>query len=237
MFRILIVEDIEDTLRELKELILSKFAKIGDSPRVEIDLAETVAEAERLIKAAWDRKRPYHAVILDFYLPKKEGLDAMEMDQSLCLLMRDLMPSTLVAHITAYPYDGPVKEHLRDIHQAQLDPRAFALSKLDVDYAGDLIRKLKAFLLGMRIEEQMEIIFGADMELSFAARGRMVPNRNTNGGSLTHSIASLTRDIEMYWKDLDMTLNKRLRERIERTFRVEEVNKQVRVSLLQKAER
>ena len=230
MFRILIIEDIENTLREIKEAILLAFAK-EEVPAPRIDTATSVAEGEQFIREAYDQKKQYHAVILDFYLPEEEGYDAMKMNESLCLLLRDLMPNTLVAHITAYPDYGPVKDHLREVHHEQIDPRAFALSKLKNDYGDDLIRKLKAFLFGMRIEEQIESIFGQDAELSFSARGRM-RNRPKTGGSLTHSIAALSRDIESYWYALDH----QLQERIRRIFRVETFDeKEVRVSLLHKA--
>jgi CheY-like chemotaxis protein len=231
MYRILIVEDIENTLHGLKRAILASFSRAEEPLMVQVHTAESVAQGNKLIEAAYEQKKPYHAVILDFYLPAEDGLDATKMDESLCLLMRDLMPSTLVAHITAYPDHGPVKQHLLKVHQAQIDPRAFALSKLEADYADDLINKLKAFFFGVRIEEQMDALFGHDLELSFAARGRLMRNRGEIVGSLTHNIAALSRDIEMYWKDLDDML----KARIKRIFRVETVNKEIRVSLLQKA--
>ena len=230
MFRILIVEDIENTLRELKKAILAAFAK-EETPVLQIHTAASVVEGRELIEVAYDQKRPYHAVVLDFYLPAQDGHDATKMDESLCLLLRESMGSTLVAHITIYPDSEDVKEHLLKIHQVQIDPRAFALSKKDPDYSLDLIRKLKAFLFGRRIEEQMESIFGPDAELSFAARGRMNRGRGEIGTSQTHPIAALSRDIESFWPDLDP----KLKERIKRVFRVEMCDKEARVSLLHKA--
>lgn len=229
MFRILIVEDVKDTLRELKAYIEEAFAKFEDGA-VKIYTAGTVADGKRLIQEAFSKKRPFHAVVLDFRLPAATGHNT-NVDETLCLLMRELMPSTLVAHITAYGFDEVVERHLRLVHHGRLDPRAFTLYKTDEDYSGDLVRQLKAFLYGMRIEEQLVNIFGADEELSFAARGRMLRNPGGGGGSVTHNIAALTRDIEAHWHELDM----QMQQKIKKIFRVEDQIKPVRVSLLRRS--
>jgi CheY-like chemotaxis protein len=233
MFRILIVEDIKGTLKELTEFISAAFEEPDGEINVSIHAAESVSEAKQLIEEAHGKRRPYHAVILDFMLPPQPGKQTA-IDESLCALIRISMKSTLVAHITMYTEDPAVKDHLRRVHQEEIHPQSFALAKSDGRYAIELVKKLRTFLYGKRIEEQMNLLFGEQAELSYIARGRgrAVPNRSKIERDSTLDIASLRRDIVAHWPDLD----ERLKERIQLVFRVDPDSKPVRISLVREGE-
>lgn len=233
LFRILIVEDIKDTLKQLRLYISEALREPDGAPSVVIQTAESVEDAKHLILEAKEREQPYHAVVLDFKLPKQMGHypELPNIDESLCLLIRQTMSATLVAHITAYIDDEVVRSHLRLVHQEQVDPRALVFSKAEGDYALKLIERLRAFLYGMRIEEQMAQVFDEPRELAFAARGRIERARSRGGRSLTHDIAALRRDIVAHWHYLD----KQLQNDIRKFFRVDDQSRPVRVSLRQAA--
>jgi CheY-like chemotaxis protein len=234
MFRILIVEDVKNTLRQLKIYISEALKEPDGAPSVVIHTAESVEDAKRLVLEAKEREQPYHAVVLDFKLPEQMGhkpeLPDRE-DKSLCLLIRQKMSATLVAHITAYIADEVVRNHLRLVHQEQVNPRALVFSKAEGDYSIKLVERLRAFLYGMRIEEQMAHVFGEPQELAFAARGRVERARSRGGRSLTHDIAALRRDIVAHWHYLDEQLQNQIRQ----FFRVDDKSRPIRVSLRQAA--
>jgi len=96
MFRILIVEDIRSMLRELAEFLSETLSE--SETMLRIDTAETVRDARSLIETAYSNKRPYHAVLLDFNLPMDRGFTA-EIDESLCLAVRELMPTTCGSYL------------------------------------------------------------------------------------------------------------------------------------------
>lgn len=222
MFRLLIVEDVKGTLKQLALFISEALKEPDGKPCVVIHTAEAVEDAEQLILGAAEKNQPYHAAILDFKLPRRVGLnpELPDIDQSLCLLIRQKMRSTLIAHITAYMGDEVVREHLRLVHQEQINPKALVFSKADSEYALKLVERLRAFLYGMRIEEQIALVFGEMQELGFATKGgtersrsraRAKRSRSRAQRSLTHDIAALRRDITAHWHYLDEQLQDRIR--------------------------
>lgn len=233
MFRILIVEDIRDTLKQLQLFISEALRGPDAEPSVVIHAAEAVEDAKQLILEAKERGQPYHAVVLDFKLPKQVGHnpELPDTDESLCLLIRQQTRDTLVAHITAYRDDEVVSRHVRLVHEEQIDPWALIFSKADSEYALNLVERLRAFLYGMRIEEQITHVFGGSSELAFAARGRVERTRSRAERSLTHDIAALRRDIVTHWHYLDKPIQNLIR----KYFRVDDQSRPVRVSLRQAA--
>lgn len=227
MYRILIVEDIEKVLAQIKAYLQEAFAE----GVVRIHSACSVGQAHRAIDEAYERRKPYDAIVLDFLLPKETG-DHPDIDESLCLKVRKLMPGTLVAHLTAFQDDETVRSHLRIVHQEQVDPHAFALSKSDTDYAVRLERKIKGYLYGTAIQEQLDSLFGRRSAPLFpTAKARSSTRRGER--SLTHTLASLSREIELHWHDLD----DQLQARIMNVFRVDAKSDPVRVSLMHKTEK
>ena len=228
MFRILIVEDVIETLELLKALISEGIVEPDGSPGVRIHTAVSVSEAMQMIREA---RKPYHAVVLDFKLPEQRGVESL-VDESLCLAVRRMQLPTLVAHITAYDEDPVVKEHLERVHQERVDRWGLKLSKTDEDYGIKLVRGLKAYLYGMRIEEQIRMLFGEQEALSFAGRARLMPTPGRIESSRTHDLAALCRDIVAYWHDLDDMLHGRIRQ----IFHVDDRSDPVRVSRLRPSE-
>lgn len=219
MFRILIIEDEEATSDRLNKRISRKI------PEAQVDTAMTVQEAHQFIEAAYEQKEPYDAVVLDIKLPESKG-DFPELDESICHSIKDLMPaSTIVAHISAYLDDLPVMEHMKKMHDEQID-RSFRLSKLDSDYFKKLESKLKSFLYGTRIENQMDKLFGSNEEPAFSSRNRSTRARSGDERSVTHELASLSRSIAAHWNELDESLQSR----IKRTFEVTTKDDRVIVS-------
>ncbi|HMG73131.1 MAG TPA: hypothetical protein VK582_06475 [Pyrinomonadaceae bacterium] len=228
MFRILIVEDDQGTFTAQMNAISRAFTEADGELGVSIHIARSVSKGKQTIEEAHRNKRPYHAVILDAKLPPEDGYPT-QVDESLCLLIRDLMKSTLVAHVSMYGDDEKVKDHLRRIHQEQINPKSFALSKSATD-AIELIKRLRSFLYSMRVEEQMNSLFGQQVDLSFAdkGRGRATAQRSRIERDSTLDLATLRRDIVAHWADLD----ERLKERIRLVFRVDPNSTPVRISLV-----
>jgi len=225
MFRILIVEDIIETLRQLKALLTESLCTTENELH-QIETALTVEDAHKLIVQARADKRPYDAIILDLMLPKQLG-DSTEVDESLCLMVQRFMPSTLIAHITAYTDDKTVREHLKNYHIEQID-RSFALSKTDIDYAQKLVIKLKVFLYSNQLERRLTQILGWPEASASIKPNQSKYIRMPGQESLTHEIAALTRDITRHWHDLD----EKLKDQIRRIFYVDDASDIIRVSLL-----
>lgn len=209
MFSILIVEDDPDTnlvLRENLELVL---------PNALVDGVESIEEAIQHLEAARERQEPYDAIILDVNLPKAIG-EQPEMDETLCGVIRSLMPrETIIAHVSAYLDDPKVINHMKTQHDEQID-RAFRLSKQDAEWASNLESKLKCFLYGAQISQQMDQLFGREDAPSSVHRNRAGRVHTGDDRSVTHKLSGLSRAIEMYWNDLDDSL----KARIQRTFEV-----------------
>jgi CheY-like chemotaxis protein len=224
MFRFLIVEDDLATLRVLTQLLELEFTPPGsEENRPQIDTASAVDQAKALIRNA---RKPYHAVILDFKLPRHRLGEFTEVDETLCLEVRQKMPSALVGHITSYPDDKLVQEHIQLYHTERITPNAFALSKLD-DWADKLLIQLKAFLYGKPIEERLDQFFGEESPDEPAqAAHRLDLTRGKS--SPTHDLADLCCDIVEHWDDLDEPLKKR----IGAIFKLDTNDRPIKISLL-----
>jgi CheY-like chemotaxis protein len=216
MFRILIVEDIKNTLEQLVDLIALHF------PDSQIDKATTVKEVLVWLATAEAEGWEYDAVILDFRLPVDKG-EYPNGSEVLCLAIRQKMPQAFIAHITAHPNDKEVKEHMQRVHREQVGFNAIDLSKLEVIWPEKLLDQLKQFLKGRRIEAQLETLFPSAMA-SRAGAGR---DRVRAAGGVTHQLAALSRDIIDFWPDLD----EKMKEKIQQFFHVDEAGKAIRVSL------
>ena len=118
------------------------------------------------------------------------------------------MPNALVAHITAYDKDELCKTHLEVAHAQQVD-RSFRLSK-NKSLLEELVSRLKRFVYGRRIENKLNRLFDSDSNLGYASGSRM---RDLMGSrSVTHELADLTREISNHWKDLDASMQERIKE-------------------------
>lgn len=227
MFRLLIVEDNASTVDTLKmnlNITFSRKHTDGSTLKPHIDVADTVDKAMQFINNT--KTSPYDAVILDFKLPKKNIGEHPEVDKSLCAAISRNMHSTVVAHITAYPEDDAVKEHNKKFHLERID-NGFVLSKLDTTYVDKLLKELKAFLYGKPIKEKIEQLF-KNAQLRFDPQTTPLQGRGRGARGLTHDLASLRRNIVAHWDDLDEGLKKLIRD----TFKLDESNRPIRISLL-----
>jgi CheY-like chemotaxis protein len=216
MFRILIVEDIKNTLEQLFDLIALHF------PDSQIDKAATVKEALEWLAKAETEEWEYDAVILDFRLPVDKG-EHPEGAEVLCLTIQQKMPQAFIAHITAHPNDKDVKEHMQRIHREQAGYSAIDLSKLEVIWPEKLLDQLKQFLMGQRIEMQLEALFPSALA-SRAGAGR---DRVRAAGGVTHQLAALSRDIIDFWPHLSEIT----KEKVKMFFHVDESDKTIKVEL------
>lgn len=214
MFYFLVVEDTRDSITAVTRLLETSFV------HCRIDVAETVKRGLELIHAASRQGRPYHAAILDFRLPYDTGAE-LKADTSLCCTIKDTKSPTLVIHWTAYPDDRELQDHLIQFHVEPDDPRASLVSKMELDWPRKLLSKLKAYLYGAQIREQINSVF-------FAKPGATV----RANACMTHDLNALFRVIVRHWDDLDDAL----REEIKGMFQVDSQARPIRISLVRDVE-
>jgi len=214
--RILLVEDDRKLLEQLEKLIREKVEGVL------IDVALNVPQAHQFLDQAYQKREPYDVVVLDLKLPPKAGLTA-ELDETICKSLKTKMPKALVAHITAYDKDEEVKTHLEMVHDQQPD-RSFRLKKVK-GFPLELINRLKRFLYGLRIEEKLNRLFDGESDMGYTFDIR--PRDSIGSRSVTHELADLTREISSHWKDLDASVQERIKE----SFNVTVDGEKVTVSL------
>lgn len=220
MYRFLIVEDMADARDQVAEYLGDLF------PGATVEAAETVREGAALIERA---QCPFDCVILDYMLPKDKGC-SHEGDVSLCNQVREAMPSTIVAHVSAYlGHDNALQEHLDRCHNELADPRAIILAK-DENWVRRLGITLKRHFVGKEIEYQLDDLFGREREQTLVGEGHV---ERANGarplGDTTYLLARVSQDITGNWDILDHALKQRIR----RLFKVvEEPGEPVRIGLL-----
>jgi CheY-like chemotaxis protein len=138
--QVLIVEDVQSLLKELRRFISEAI------PGVEVQSASTQEEAVRLIQKTAASGRQFDIVILDWRLPMSEG-GLPEGSPGLFRQLRDSMPDTVVAHITAYALDEEFIKHiLYEVMHSPLGPRSVFFSKAKGDYASELIYFMRRVL-------------------------------------------------------------------------------------------
>lgn len=217
MFRILVVEDNRGTLEQLHELLSEEF------PTGSIEIAEDVESGIKRFREA-AQTGGFDAVVLDFKLPVTTG-ENPEVDSTICHEIVRILPDTLVIHITAYPDDAAIEKHLKEAHLKlrEIGPKVVFLSKLELDWSLQLVKRLRSFLYGRRIEQQFDQLF------SFAPPGETTSRfRPRYSGGVTHPVAALSRDIIAHWDELDESL----RLKLQRYMNVVETAAGIRVSLL-----
>jgi DNA-binding LytR/AlgR family response regulator len=220
MFHILIVEDIEPILEELRLCFAREF------PDSTIDCARTVNEGLRLIDSAREKGWPYHAAVLDFMLPKDVG-EEEEVAESLCCEIRDMQHDTLVIHITSYIHRAGIAKHPRRLHQERSDPRALMIDKSEISWVAELLKNLKSYLYGNHIEARMDQLFRPSKDAHSISGFFPARRSSPDKGSLTIELAILCCEIASHWKDLDH----KLQNRIKATFDVDTAKDPVRISL------
>lgn len=218
MFRFLIVED------KLLEMLVGYLAKWFDGSNS--DSAATVEDGLKLIRSASSEKRPYDAAILDLKLPMRAGVHP-EIDDSLCREIQAIMSSTLVIHVTGYPTDPKVLDHLEAYHGGRNDPRSVIVNKGNTNWVDNLRTKAKARLYGDLIEQQIEDLFGSRARAAHAGLNMRTHRPSSERTSITMALSTLFGTIVAHWGDIDESQ----KERIRQTFHVDESKTPIQITM------
>lgn len=221
MFRFLVVEDKELTLKEVKARLSEEFD--GSV----IDTAGSVDEGSQYLATLFKKGVNYDAALLDFRLPSSLG-ENPEIDYSLCEEVRKNHPGTIVIHMTSYDRDPAILHHLAESHSEPTSPWPVLVSKKDINWPAVLCKRLRTFLFTREIAMQMDEIFGHLSTAGSFGRTAALRRPTAREGGVTHRLALLTQNIEKHWLDLAEPL----KERIRTTFVVDTAGEEVRVSLL-----
>lgn len=217
MYRVLVVEDIPLTKEQLVKVLHE-----GISEGVHVDAAGDVEEALAFVRGAED-SQPYDVAILDFKLPEKQG-EPPEIDVTVCAAITKTRHGTFIIHISGYPSDVKVKDHVATCHAEE--GGAVIIDK-SAGWSHEVLQKVRERLFGEPIRQQLEALFGP--EVAAGARPRSasisVPRARRCATGVLNTLVS---DIELYWADL----NDGLRQRIRDIFVVKDIEGGVRVSVL-----
>jgi len=208
--RILLVEDIEGTRRNLETLIHMHICGCI------VESARFVEDALQLIQRS---QADYDVAILDFQLPVRMG-EAVEVNDEVCCLLKATAPKVAVAHCSSFLGHPKVQAHLDKHHAGRPeDIHAFpAYSKSNANYAQILVDDLKSYIYGKRLGRQIDALFG-------------IPDpsmRSALVDSVTNPLSTLCRDIANYWKFLKIDSD---RKKIQAHFEITSVGTTARVQV------
>jgi hypothetical protein len=193
---------------------------------VQIDAAETTAEAEDLLNSTWDRDVQYAVVIVDVKLPKP-GQELV--DDSLSRLGTLIQPRSqdppAYFIVTTKPNDPKIVERLQEIawrlevykrsqHNSELAPRWCVFENGPERWDVKLFEAARPLIVAKWIKERIDELlplFGGSSVVDPAGdtqRGRRAPGAlQARAGrpafDPTQRLASLVRDIEINWEYLD----------------------------------
>jgi CheY-like chemotaxis protein len=217
-FRILVVEDEDDARRQVVELLREAL------PEARIDAADTVEKADAVIQDALNRGDSYDVAILDFKLPKSAGFNP-EVDDTLCQKLRRLDPGMLVGHITGFPEDPKIIEHINQCHGTGT-PRAPIVNKTSATWATELLDKTVEYLYRSRIERGLRQVFGSTT--AAGSYERALRPSAAWAPDLSSQLVDLTADIAESWPHLDPATRRRVQEQFQV---VEDAGRNLRVTL------
>lgn len=127
---ILVVEDEDDFRENLRKLLQENF------PGSHVEEAASVREGRELLDRK-DRTR-LDIVILDFRLPLPNG--GQEIDTSLCRLVRERHPDSLVIHVTAKQDHPLAVQHMREVHSPWMETTG-GCNRMETQHLGIVIAK------------------------------------------------------------------------------------------------
>lgn len=195
-YRILIVDDESTTLEQAPKLLQEALEL--DSIVAAIDRAESIENAQHLIRFAAKADQPYDLAILDFKLPAKKG-GHPNVDETLCREISERMPKAVVSHITGYAADAGIITHVSRYHDGWRK-RGFCIDKRDADFGSKLVLETRRSLLSADIEARLQVLdgWGCGTATDFANRhpGPRVP------GPTSNRVMGLCMDISIWWKYL-----------------------------------
>jgi hypothetical protein len=147
----------------------------------------------------------FDVFVLDFKLPASEG-DNPDIDTQVCKLAQATMPDALIAHITGFPEDERVKDHLMQ-HQKGLEGRPTWVDKNNENWPEELLHLIKSFVHSGEVARRLDRLFedtSAGTETRF--RGSHAPCSS----DATHELADLICAVERHWHDLTDGLKRRV---------------------------
>jgi hypothetical protein len=187
-FRLLIAEDIVETLEQLAELFLDQW------PDAQVDAAASVEEARLFIEASERAMCTYDIAIVDFGLPTSTGVHP-EIDDRVCDMVHQFDRSIPIAHITFFPEDRKIRAHMRrhernDLVLARVP--GFLISKRSSNWALDLFKRTRETIYTRHVKSSYEELFGP------------LTHRRRRG--LTSRLHALCNDVSKSWAYLDSDL-------------------------------
>lgn len=217
MYRVLIVEDIEETRENLAELLRDKYDEWV------VDGAGSVNEAEAMVRKSISEEQPYDVLIVDYMLPKQRGY-VPEPALDFTAKALECLPHVLLIQITAFMSDEALQAKLIHPMLAHPDPRMMFVEK-NKDWTDEVTRIALQRILGDPIEDQMDDLFGSELPAYSGHRSRR--GRAPETISLTHSLASLRGLITHSWDHLSPDLQQRIRSK----FKVDDKLRPVKITM------
>jgi hypothetical protein len=130
--------------------------------------------------------------------------------------------------MTAFAEARRVLDHLAKSHNEPSSPWPVLVSKGEVHWPSELLKRLKMSLFSREIAMQMDEVFGYLPAADAFGRTAALRRPTAREAGVTHRLAILTQNIEKHWSDLSEVL----KDRIRATFLVDTAGDDVRVSLL-----
>jgi hypothetical protein len=151
--------------------------------------------------------RPTGLPILDFKLPQVAGGND-DVDETLCRTLGDLMPASIVNHITGHARDPRIIAHIEREHTGRT--LGFFLDKKQPNFGKELVRRTKQALYGAWMEREVRDLFMLEsVPHPDGPGGRGVAPRLT--GSATSRIMELSLEIAHIWPDLSRATQEHVR--------------------------
>jgi CheY-like chemotaxis protein len=188
VYRILIVEDIALTREQLAKRLLEEL------PGSCIVTSSNVEEGHAAIRNSQETGRLFDAAILDFKLPAQRGFNP-EVDYSLEESFWKVPRGVLIVRFTAYPNQAEIQEYFRNARDTRVR-KILPIDKNEEGWSEKILRELKRDI----VARSMESLFGDPT--SYLSRRR----------SVTLRLATLIREIELFWHDLEESQQQLIRE-------------------------
>jgi DNA-binding NarL/FixJ family response regulator len=204
---ILLLEDKPLTRRALESLFHKRF------PDAKIETAETDEEALKILDSYQHQGINLDVAVLDFLVPSRRGTNPEV--SSVCTVVNELHPETLVIHFTAYLSDEGVTKHIATYHSDyESSPTARPVNKLSKRWEEDLCGRIATYF----VARQMKSL--AESKVT-AGRGSRRTSQRHQGATFRRAV--IVRDVARYWK----LLEPELKERVRRYFDVDETEEPV----------
>lgn len=206
-FRILIIEDKSNSLRELVELLAGEFRSS------KIDSARSRDDARGLVTTASTEGRPYHLVIADLFLPDSLMSGTADYEQQfLPVFLKNIwgeMPGTMIFLMTAYADKPEVREYfsaLEAVGGANIRHRIFEKRP---GYTYNLLKDSQDYLYGEYILRKLR---GAFPESGPMHRDEPMDPLDSD---LTARLREIRFEIQTHWKVLGPETREKIRQYIE----------------------